>query len=113
MPNDSAKNQMVITKYIYLPGTLSLTVPGALLPFGVCRVLWMISNAGCLILAAFLAWDLAIPYAPIVSGALIGFLVANSELVLITGNAVGRRGGPLRQSQFWCFMKKRLELVGD
>ena len=110
-PNDSAKNQMVITKYIYLPGTLSLTVPGALLPFGVCRVLWMISNAGCLILAAFLAWDLAIPYAPIVSGALIGFLVANSELVLITGNAVGVAVG-LCVIAVWCFIKKRLELIG-
>lgn len=110
-PDDSAKNQMVITKYIYLPATLSLTVPGALLPFGVCRVLWMIANAGCLILAAFLIWDLAIPYAPIVSGALIGFLVANSELILITGNAVGVAVG-LCVIAVWCFMKERFELVG-
>jgi hypothetical protein len=110
-PNDSTENQMVITKYIYLPGTLSLTVPGAMLPFGLCRVLWMIANAGCLILAAFLTWDLAIPYAPIVSGALLGFLVANSELILITGNAVGLAVG-LCVVAVWCFMKKRLELIG-
>lgn len=110
-PNDSTKNQMVITKYIYLPGTLTLTVPGALLPFGLCCILWMIANAGCLVLAAFLTWDLSISYAPIVSGALTGFLAANSELVLITGNAVGVAVG-LCVVAVWCFMKRRLELVG-
>jgi Glycosyltransferase family 87 len=110
-PADSAKNEMVITRYIYFPFTFAFTAPLALLPFGLCHVLWMIANASFLILAGWLTWDLSAPYGPIISGSLIGFLLANSELVLVTGNIVGVAIG-LCLVAFWCFSKKRLEWLG-
>lgn len=110
-PVDSLKNQLVITRYIYLPPAFAFTAPIALLPFEICKVLWMFLNASCLILAAYLTWDLAAAYSPILSGALIGFLMANSELVLVTGNVVGVAIG-LCLVGVWCVVKQRHELIG-
>src|SRR5208282_5634476 len=88
-PEDSAKNQLVITRCIYLPSVFIFTTPIAMLPFGPSHLLWMIANAGMLVFASLLVWDLGAQYAPVLSGALIGFLLANSELVIVTGNVVG------------------------
>ena len=110
-PNDSEKNQEVITKFIYFPPTLVLTAPMGAMPFDQTRLIWMILNAGCLILGSFAAWDLAAEYAPLIGGALAGFLVANSELVLITGNSVGIAVG-LCVVSVWCITKGRLTIAG-
>jgi len=110
-PEDTPNRLQVITKYIYPPVVFVLTAPLACLPFGICHQLWMVINASCLILAAFLTWDLAKSYAPILVGALIGFMIGNSELVLVTGNVVGIAVG-LCVVAIWCFMRRKLEAVG-
>ena len=50
-------------------------------------MLWMILMGGSLILAAFLMWDLGAGYAPMVAGVLIAIVLANSEVLMIIGNA--------------------------
>lgn len=110
-PTDSSRTLAVITKYIYPPVVFLLTTPFALLPFGLAHVFWMIANALSLILAALLTWDIAAPHAPVISGALIGFMIGNSELVLVTGNVGGIAVG-LCVVAVWCFMKEKLGSVG-
>src|ERR1700733_3634709 len=110
-PQDSARNQLVITRYIYLPPAFLFSAPIAMLPFGIAHVVWMMANIGWLILAAVLAWDLGAQYAPIISGGLVGFLLANSELVVVTGNAVGISIG-LCVTAVWCLMKERFAAIG-
>lgn len=110
-PNDTEKNEQVITRFIYFPPTFAVTAPMAAMPFGVSRSIWMILNAGCLIFAAFAVWDLAFPDAPILSGVLAGFVIANSELVLITGNSVGMAIG-LCVVSVWCFVRMRFISAG-
>lgn len=110
-PHDTAENQQVITRFIYLPPTFVITSPLATLSFSVGRLIWVVLNAGCLILASFAIWDLASPYAPLMAGALTGFVVANSELVLITGNSVGIAIG-LCVVSVWCIVKDRYVYPG-
>jgi hypothetical protein len=88
-PWDTEKVRQVVTQYLYPPTSFSITIPFAMLPWGIAHLLWMTFSIGSLIFASFLIWDLGANYAPILSGALIGFLLANSELLVITGNAAG------------------------
>ena len=78
-----------VTRYIYPPPAFSFTVPFAILPWGPASMLWMLLTVGSLIFASLLAWNLGANYAPIVSGVLIGFLLANSELLIVIGNPSG------------------------
>jgi hypothetical protein len=64
-----------------------------------------------LIFAAFLIWDLGADYQPAVSGVLIGFLLANSEVLVITGNAAGIVIS-LCVVAVWCFLRERFALAG-
>jgi hypothetical protein len=96
---------------INLPTSLFLVAPLAILPWGPAHVLWMILMAGSLILAAFLMWDLGAGYAPVIAGVLIGFVLANSEVLVIIGNAAGIVIG-LCLVAVWCFLKKRFAAVG-
>jgi hypothetical protein len=107
----SATDQMVISRYIYPPVVFGLMAPISLLPFSLGHFLWMVANAVCLIVGAFAAWDVAAPYAPTLSGALIGYMIGNSALILITGNIVGVAIG-ICAVAFWCFMKERYAALG-
>jgi hypothetical protein len=82
-----------------------------MLPWGMARVLWMILTAGGLLFAALLAWSLGATYAPILSGILIGFLLANSEVLLVLGNPSGVAIS-LCVVTVWCFLRERCVLVG-
>jgi Protein of unknown function (DUF2029). len=101
---DSANMLQFATRYIYLPTSFPITVPFALLPLGIAQTLWMILTAGSLIFAAFLTWDLAADFSPIISGCLIGFLLANSEVLLILCNAAGLAVS-LCVIAVWCFQR--------
>jgi hypothetical protein len=79
-PFESASGRQVVTQFMYLPTAFSFTAPFAMLPFSPAHLLWMALVVGGLIFASFLIWDLAANYAPIVTGALLCFLLANSEL---------------------------------
>jgi len=67
-----------IMRYIYPPTTFSFTAPFAMLPWRIAHLLWMALIAGSLIFASFLIWSIGADYAPILSGILVVFLLANS-----------------------------------
>jgi uncharacterized membrane protein (UPF0136 family) len=110
-PSDTARNRQVLTRYLYLPTAFSFTVPFAMLPWGQAHTLWMALIVGSLIFSSFLMWSLSADYDPIVSGALIGFLLANSELLVITGNMAGIAIA-LCAVAIWCFLRERFVLAG-
>jgi hypothetical protein len=110
-PLDNAIVQQIATRYIYLPTAFSITVPLAMLPWGPSHILWMILTFGSLIFASVLIWNLGADDAPIISGILIGFLLANSELLIITGNAAGIAIS-LCAIAVWCFLRERFVPAG-
>jgi hypothetical protein len=71
----------------------------------------MTLTATSLIFASFLMWNLGANYAPIVSGALVGFLLANSEMLMITGNMAGIAIS-LCLVAVWCFVRERFVAAG-
>src|ERR1035441_24793 len=56
-------------------------------------------------------WDLGAKHAPILSACLIGFLLANSESVFVTGNTAGMVVG-LCLVGAWCFLENRFLAAG-
>ena len=61
---------------------------------------------GGLIFAAVLAWDLGADYAPILSGALCGFILANSLIITVLSNP-SEIAIALCIIGVWCFMRDR------
>jgi hypothetical protein len=59
------------------------------MPWGLAHVLWTALTLISLIVAALLVWDHGADDAPVISGLLIGFLIANSEVLIITGTVAG------------------------
>jgi hypothetical protein len=98
-------------RYNYLPTVFTFTVPFGLLPYGPAHFLWIALTIGSLILASFLTWELGAQEAPVLSGALIGFLVANSELIIVVGNVAGIAVS-LCVVAVWCFLRERYLAVG-
>jgi hypothetical protein len=100
-----------VMQYIYLPTAFPLTIPFAMLPWGPAHLLWLTLTVGGLIFASSLMWLLCADCEPIVSGALIGFLLANSELLVVTGNMAGIAIA-LCVVAVWCFVRERFVLAG-
>jgi len=82
-----------------------------MLPWGTARILWMVLTAGSLIFASLLAWDLGANHAPILSGILIGYLLANSEVLINLGNPSGIAIS-LCVAAVWCFLRERFVPAG-
>ena len=110
-PSDTGMGQQIITRSMYLPSTFSFAVPFAMLPWGPAHLLWMALTMGSLIFASFLMWNVGANYAPVLSGALIGFLLANSEVVIIFGNTAGLAVS-LCVVAVWCFLCERFVPAG-
>lgn len=110
-PSDIAAVRQVVTRYLYPPTAFSLTVPFAMLPFGPARLLWILLTIGSIIFASYLIWNLGANYAPLLSGVLVGSMLANSELLVITGNAAGIAIS-LCVMAVWCFFRERFVLGG-
>jgi hypothetical protein len=110
-PSSAADVRQIATRNVYPPTTFSLSIPFAMLPWGLAHILWMTLCDGSFILAAFLIWNLGANYAPTLSGALIGLLLANSELLVITDNAAGIAIS-LCVVAVWCFLRERFVLAG-
>ncbi len=108
---DQDKYREILTRYMYLPTAFAVTVPLAALGFGIAHVFWMALVAGGLIFAAFLVWNLGAEYAPVVSGALVGLLLANSELLIVTGNAASIAVSTCIVA-VWCFFRERFAALG-
>jgi hypothetical protein len=96
---------------IYLPTAFSLTVPFAMLPWGLGHILWMALTVGGLILAAFLIWNPGVEAAPIAAGTLLGFLLATSQLIVIFCNPAGIAVS-LCVVAVWCFLRQRFVPLG-
>jgi hypothetical protein len=109
--SESAKAGQIATQNVYPPSALLLMAPFAMLSWGTAHILWLGFTAVSFVFAALLIWNLGAICAPIVSGALVGFLLANSESLLITCNAAGIAIS-LCVVAVWCFFQERFELVG-
>ena len=110
-PLVTANKHHAETRYVYLPTAFIVTVPFAMLPWGPAHILWMILTIVGLVFASFLIWDLGAIYAPIVSGVLIGFLLAGSEVIVILCNSAGIAIS-LCVVAVWCFLRERFVLAG-
>lgn len=98
-------------RYNYPPTVFPFTIPFGLLPYGPAHFLWIALTIGSLILASFLMWELGAQHAPVLSGVLIGFLLANSELLIIVGNLAGIAVS-LCVVAVWCFLREKYLVVG-
>jgi hypothetical protein len=101
----------MVSGYVYLPNAFTFTIPFALLPWGPAHILWQALIVASYLLASFLVWDLAAQCAPVASGALICFLLVNSELLLVTANAAGIVVS-LCAVAAWCFLRDRFAPAG-
>jgi hypothetical protein len=110
-PTDSDKIRRMVSGYVYLPNAFTFTLPFALLPWGPAHLLWQVLIVVSYLLAAFLVWDLTAEWAPLAGGALICFLLVNSELLLVTANAAGIVIG-LCAIAAWCFLRDRFVPAG-
>ncbi len=96
---------------MYPPSTLALMVPFAMMPWKIARVFWLIFSTGGFLLASVLAWDLGADHAPILSGALIGFLLANSMVITALCNPTAIDIS-LCVIAVWCYLREQLVPVG-
>lgn len=96
---------------VNLPTTFFLIIPFALTGWPVAQVLWIALTAVSLSLAAFLVWDIAAEYAPVISSILIFLLLANDQLLFMLGNTAGLVVG-LCGIAVWCFVKDRYAALG-
>jgi hypothetical protein len=108
---DTAKQRLMTTQYGYLPTAFSFTVPFAMLPWGPAHLLWLALTIGSLIFSSYLIWHLGANYAPIISGFLIGFLLANSETLVMQGMCAGIVVS-LCVVAVWCFFQERFVPAG-
>lgn len=110
-PFEGEINREIVTHFMYPPSALAVMVPFAMLPWKIARVLWMLLGTGSFILASVLAWDLGADYAPILSGALIGFLLPNS-LVLSTLCNPSQIEIAFCVIAVWCFLRGQFVPAG-
>jgi hypothetical protein len=101
----------VITRYLYPPSTFVVMVPLSLLPWSAAHVLWAFLSSCSLIVAAYLIWNLSGQDAPLVAGALIGYLLANSYVVVAISNPSELVIG-MCVIGAWCFIRDRFVAIG-
>jgi hypothetical protein len=108
---DSAKEREMATRYLYLPGAFSVTLPFAMLSWGLAHTLWIALTAGSLIFGSLLIWRVGANHGPIIAGCLIGFLLANSELLIDQGMCAGIAVG-FCVIAVCCFVRHRFVVAG-
>lgn len=107
----SRVDQIVVTRTVNLPTALFLTVPLAMLPWGIAQNVWMILMAALLVAAAFLTWDLGAGAAPLMWVVLAGFMLAECDLLFKVGNVAGVAVS-LCVIAVWCFLRDRWVWAG-
>ena len=105
-PAETLEIRLSPTRFVYQPTIFLFTAPLAMLKFRPAEELWMLLTLSRVILASFLLWSLAGQDAPFVSALLIAFMLANSELLVATGNPSGITIG-LCIIAVWCLVKQR------
>jgi hypothetical protein len=102
---------MPIIPCVYPPSSLIVVAPLALLRWGPAHVIWMALISVCLTLAGVLIWSVSFPDAPLLSTAIVGFVLVNSVTQLFEGNS-GAIATGLCIIAAWCFMRRRLSFIG-
>ena len=110
-PTISRSVQRAILVCINLPTSLFLMAPFAVLGYHASHLLWMAFMAASLLAAAYFMWDLGSGFDPVLAGALAGLVLANSEVLVIIGNAAAAVIG-LSLVAVWCFVKNRFAALG-
>lgn len=110
-PLDTAKVRQIVTRAVYPPTAFSFTILFGMLPWGPAHILWIALTIASLIFSSFLVWSLGADDSPILFGGLLGFLLANSEVVVIGGNAAGIDIS-LCAVAVWCFFRERFVFAG-
>lgn len=108
---DSAIYSTIATTNVYLPSSLLIMLPFVFLHYGPAHLLWMALIAASFLLAAFLIWDTAAKTSPAIAGGLVGLLLANSELLIFTGNPAGIAVS-LSVVAAWCFIREKFVVAG-
>ena len=108
--NDLIQRQSV-TLSVYLPTIFLLTYPITLLGWQLGHFVWIFLTAIGFILASVLAWNLSVDNAPLLSGSLIGFILANGFGFLFLGNTAGIVVS-LCVIAVWCFVRQRFAVAG-
>jgi hypothetical protein len=85
-PADGDASVIFVTNLVYPPSEFAITLPFALMPLGVAQALWVGAIAVCFLLASALMWVLGSRYAPVLSGALLGLMLALGFPQLFYGN---------------------------
>src|SRR5215469_99940 len=108
-PNEStlaAVAAIVITINVYLPTTLLLAAPIALLSYASAQALWILLTILLLAIAGYLVWTVGDLNGPVLSGCLIAITLANCQQMLAAGNAAGIVVS-LCVISTWCFLRNR------
>jgi hypothetical protein len=110
-PDEPAWMTKVLTQFNNLPTVFPALILIAHLPYPAAQLVWATWIALSLILASLLIWHGTADTAPLLTGALIGLLLANSDITLGGGNAAGIVIG-LGSIAVWCFVRDRLNTIG-
>ncbi|HEY2860051.1 MAG TPA: glycosyltransferase family 87 protein [Terracidiphilus sp.] len=113
LPTDASQSNVwrAVPICVNLPTTLFLVVPFALIGWGPAHLLWMILIPMCLLIAAWLACDLARDYGGASALILSCIVLANSELLLQLGNGTGIAAS-LCVAAVWCFWRNKFVWAG-
>jgi hypothetical protein len=110
-PSDPPQVRQVITQYVNLPTTFLITAWFGTLGWTVAHLLWTSLTVSCFLIAGLLMWKACKNSAPLLAACLIGFLVANSEVLVAGGNAAGLVVS-LCVIGAWCLLENRLVPLG-
>lgn len=110
-PSDPPQVGQVVTQYVNLPTTFLITIWFSMLSWTTAHVLWTMLTTMCFLTAALMVWSMCEDMAPLLAACLIGFLVANSEVMVAGGNAAGLVVS-LCIIGVWCFVQERFVPIG-
>lgn len=110
-PAESTDNVQIATRDVYPPTMHVLIAPIAALPLDMAKLVWLTLSSICIIGAVIAIWSCAADDAPFLSGLLLGLLAANSEFILVSGNAAGVVIGMCALA-VWCFQRQRFAVLG-
>jgi hypothetical protein len=100
-----------LTLLNYPPPTYLFAGIFAAMPWETAQLLWTGLTAISMLLAVALMWSAAQRDGQLAAGLLIGFLLANSEIILAGGNAAGLAVS-LCAIAVWCWVEERFVWVG-
>lgn len=95
---------------VYPPSALLVNLLLGFLHWSSARVVWLMLNGAGLVLSGLLLWNIGADYAPLATGLLIGFSLANSASLLLQGNVAGIVVS-LCIISVWCFFRNRFAPV--